>query len=211
MVEPRRREWEDRMMASIGVPSLYRQHRLSDFRLRANPPSCFQDGALDWSHSGFFLRGSYGQGKSCFAGAMIRAMLHPDAPAGIVERINGNWRFREKSVRWWHSSDLSNWILDESFAGRRKAMYEELLRPRLIVVDDYGKERMQMDVVREAMVVAIEKFTSWGKFLIVTTNIPTDDALAAHEGSISSRLDNLVEIILPPLDRRGAFKGEVGQ
>lgn len=201
------------MMASIGVPSLYRKYRLSDFRLRTNPAECFTGGALDWSHSGFLLRGTYGEGKSCFAGAMIRSMLHPNAPAGIVELVDNytgkkSWQYRPDSVRWWHASDLSNWILDESFAGRRKSMYEELLRPRLIVVDDYGKERMNTDVVREAMVVAIEKFTSWGKFLIVTTNLATDEALAAHEGSISSRLNNLVEIILPPLDRRGSFKGE---
>lgn len=196
-------------MASIGVPVEYRQYRLSDFRMKTAPPDCFRDGCLDWSHNGFFLRGCYGQGKSCFAGALVRAMLHPDCPAGVVAKTEeGRWRFRENSVRWWYSSDLSNWILDESFSGRRRGMHDELMRAHVIVIDDFGKERMQTDVVREAMTSVIERFSSSGKFLIVTTNISTDEALAAHEGSISSRLDKLVEIILPSLDRRGAFKGE---
>ncbi len=198
-------------MAEIGVPPLYRRYRLEDFEIQATVPAgVMRFGALDWSHGGFLLRGSYGQGKSCFAGALVRSMLHPDAPAGIVERDahTGTWRFRRGSVRWWHASELSNWILNESFSGRRKTMYEELMTPRLIVLDDYGKERINTDVVREAMVTAIERWTSNKRFLIVTTNIATDEDMIRHEPANASRLDALPEIILPPLDRRGAFKGE---
>ncbi len=198
-------------MAEIGVPTLYRRHRMADFEIQATiPAGVMRFGALDWSHGGFLLRGSYGQGKSCFAGALVRSMLHHEAPAGLLEQneYTGVWNFRRGSVRWWHASELSNWILDESFAGRRRAMYEELMTPRLVVLDDYGKERMQTDVVREAMVTAIERWTSNGRLLIVTTNLATDEDLINHEPANASRLDALPEIILPPLDRRGAFKEE---
>ncbi len=135
--------------------------------------------------------------------------MTPDEARAAAATSHGRLRCRRRRmIMSRHASELSNWILDESFSGHRRAMYAELMTPRLIVLDDYGKERMQTDVVREAMVTAIERWTSNRRFLIVTTNIAADEDMIRHEPANASRLDALPEIILPPLDRRGAFKGE---
>lgn len=153
------------------------------------------------------MRGRFGQGKSSFAGALVRAMLHPDAPTKVVERTaEGNWRYREGSVVWWNSSDLTNWILDLAYSGRRRQMYDELIHPKVIVLDELGRERINNDNIREALETAIERWTSNDKFLIVTTNIQSDDALAEYDGFIASRLNDIVEVILPPRDLRGSYK-----
>lgn len=207
VVGKRREEWENRSLVSIGVPAKYRKFRLSDFMVATKPVECFENGCLDWSHNGFLMRGRFGQGKSCLAGALVRAMLHPDAPTGVVERRDdGRWHYRDGAVVWWHTPELTNWILDLSFSGRRRQMFDELMRPKVIVLDDLGRERINNDHIREALGTALERWTSNDKFLIVTTNIPDDNALAEYEGFIASRLNDIVEVVLPPRDLRGSFK-----
>lgn len=206
-------------LAAARVPEKYRRYRLCEISFRTKPES---NGLLDWSRGGFFLGGINGQGKSSWAAAAIRSRFDPRhhaTLARIEERYVGEGRYEngiyiqpEKeplwvipfyAARWWYSPDLVAWIQNAEIDKHQNREYliSELLKPEIMVWDDFGKERWT-EWTSEIVNTVFERRTAENKCLIVTSNMKIEEIARNRDVAISSRLKALVEVFLPVKDRR---------
>lgn len=205
---------------SARVPEMYRRYRLCELGYRTEPPC--SGGILDWSSGGFFLGGINGQGKSTWAAAALRSRFDPNhslSLAKIESRFIGQGRYEngvyhmpesrpfwvipQGVARWWYSPDLVAWIQSSEIERHmnREFLIGELLRPEILVIDDFGKERWT-DWVSEVMNTVFERRTAARKCLIVTSNMTIDQIDENRDLAIGSRLSGLVKVTLPARDRR---------
>lgn len=206
-------------LAAARVPEMYRIYRLESLRFNTKPKS---EGILDWGKGGFFLGAKNGFGKSTWAAAAMRSRFdhrHHMTLAVIQELYIGDGHYENglfiqpkkepmyvipnDSARWWYSPDLVAWIQNAEIDKHRNREFliSELLKPEIMVIDDFGKERWT-DYVSEIMNTVFERRTAAKKSLIVTSNFTLDEISKQRDAAIGSRLSALVEVILPPIDRR---------
>jgi DNA replication protein DnaC len=113
------------------------------------------------------------------------------------------WVIPQGAARWWYSPDLVAWIKNAEIDRHQNREYliSELLRPEIMVLDDFGKERWT-EWVSEIMNTVFERRMSAKKCLIVTSNMTIAQIDSDRDLAIGSRLSALVEVILPARDRR---------
>lgn len=186
----------------------YEKWTLADFGI---------EGPLDWSDGGFLLTGIQGCGKSCLAGAILRDRMHPDHPQTLALQVESGyetengyeralvWNWPDSAVAWYYAPEIPRRIMDSWGSKSEATALRDVLRHKVIVIDDLGSEKATehtIPIMREV----IERCVNGEIGLVVTTNMSFPD-FAKRDARIASRLSRLTPIELPDVDLRiEAFK-----
>lgn len=200
--DPNPRAMED-VMGKWGVFCEYQGWTLAEFGIET---------PLDWSDGGFLLTGIQGCGKSCLAGAILSDRMQPEHPQTLARQEEKGystadgyvramvWTWAESAVAWYYALELPRRIMDSWGREREASAMREVLRHKVIVIDDLGSEKSTehtIPIMREV----VERCVNDGIDLIVTTNMSWGD-LAKRDARLASRLSRLSPIELPERDMR---------
>ncbi len=167
------------------LPKRYRVARLGDFEHSGIP--VLKESVIN-SRS-VFLTGTQGIGKTHLSAALVNSLLESFATE------------RGYDILWRRSTDLLL-ELQETFggSGETRRVINSFKRVGLLVIDDFGAERLSDWSVSAIYSVIAERIDEM-RPTIVTSNLTLDE-IDEFEPRIASRLAEFATLVLPPQDRR---------
>ena len=194
-----------RQIGQWGVLPEYQPWTLSQFAL---------DGAPSWDQRGFFLSGPTGSGKSCLAAALLRDRMRPEHPQTLAQsdgaaftehggkRVEGSsYRYNfGRGVAWHYGPSLPRLVMDSWGKEGEEAMFQKILRPMLIIIDDLGTEKPTEHTI-PIMGEIVDRVINGHQDMIVTSNLSLSE-LSKRDVRLASRLSMLTAIELPERDMR---------
>ncbi len=167
------------------LPKRYRVASLCDFEHSGIP--VLKESVIN-SRS-VFLSGTQGIGKTHLAAALVNSLLESFATE------------RGYDILWRRSTDLLL-ELQETFggSGETRRVINSFKRVGLLVIDDFGAERLSDWSVSAIYSVIAERIDEM-RPTIVTSNLTLDE-IDEFEPRIASRLAEFATLVLPPQDRR---------
>ncbi len=167
------------------LPRRYRRARLRDFAgqdIYSLRSTLVEEGSV-------FLSGTQGIGKTHLAAALVNSLL---------VRLASDKGY---DVVWRRSTDLLL-ELQETFsgAGDTRAVAERFRRAGLLVLDDFGAEKLSEWSVASIYAILAERVDQL-RPTIVTSNLNLDE-IDAFEPRIASRLAEFATLVLPEVDLR---------
>lgn len=187
----------DAILASLGVPELYRVWKVSDFNGIA---------PCAWNRGGVAIRGGIGTGKSCLASALLRNRLRPDHEKTLASlresTASSRWEIRHGTALWMRCGEILFAARGAFRDGGRseEAIIADAVAPRLLVLDDLCSGKTT-DAGWTLISEIIARRMDWRRDTVVTTNLTLEE-INANEPRLASRLAAMESIVLKCGDRR---------
>jgi DNA replication protein DnaC len=181
------RQHIQRQLQQAGLPAVFRDCSFATLEEHQAPEAfrisrLYADQGEYEGKKGLLLMGRPGRGKSSLAVAVLRQ---------VVERTQGLY-----SVRFWNISQgldqLRERFRQEEGAGED---LRELLYHRLVVLDDWGKQRMT-EWVAEQFYRLIDGLWAEQKAVVLTTNLSLDTLGERFEEALLSRVLGMCHVVV---------------